>query len=209
VQTLLVVVLSYLVGSVPTGAIAGRLKGVDLRQHGSGNLGFTNALRVLGPAAGVPVLVIDIVKGVAAVLLIASMPGADSLLGETGIRLLAGVSAVAGHVWPVFAGFKGGKGVATACGVFLAMAPVATAAAIVVWGVIVLSMRYVSAGSIVAAATLPCAVAIRQRVTGEREPLLIAAAIVIAVVVIVRHRGNIKRLLNGTENRLGRSPEEE
>ncbi len=207
-QTLLVVVLSYLLGSISPGAIAGRLKGVDLRQHGSGNLGFTNALRVLGPAAGVPVLVVDVLKGVAAVLLIASIPGADSLLGETGIRLLAGIAAIAGHVWPAFAGFRGGKGVATACGVFLAMAPVATAAALVVWGAVVLTTKYVSAASIAAAAALPCAVAIWQRMTGEREPLILAAAVLIAVVVIVRHRGNIRRLLNGTESRLGRNPEE-
>ncbi len=206
-QTILALVLSYLVGSIPTGAIVGRLRGVDLRKEGRGNLRFTNALRVLGPRAGIPVLIVDVGKGIVAVLVFAAIPGADSILGTEGIGLACGLAAVAGHIWPVFAGFRGGKGVATACGVFLAMAPAATAVVVAVWLVIVFASRYVSLGSITAAAVLPIAIAVQGRLTGERQPLLLTAAIVVAAAVILRHRGNIKRLIEGTESRFGRSAE--
>jgi len=209
VQTALVVAISYLLGSIPTGDIAARLRGVDLRSVGSGNPGFTNVLRTMGPRVATPVLIIDIAKGAAAVLLVAGMLGAGSSLGPTGIRLAAGLAAVAGNIWPVFARFRGGRGVATACGVFGAMAPLATLAAVVLWLAIVLSTRYVSLGSIAAAVVLPCAIWIESRVLGTTRPTaLTLAAAVIAVAVVLRHRANIGRLLNGTENRFGRSPEQ-
>ena len=200
--TVVVVVLSYLLGSIPTGAIAGRLRGVDLRSEGSGNLGATNALRVLGPAVGVPVLVVDVAKGALAVLAVARIAGADSLLGPSGIRLAAGLAAIAGHVWPVFAGFRGGKGVATACGVFLAMAPLATAAAVVVWAVLVGATRYISVASIGAVALLPFGIAAEAAVRQAPRPTaLIVTAGLVAAAVVVLHRANIGRLVNGTENR--------
>lgn len=201
-QTVVVVVLSYLLGSIPTGAIAGKLRGVDLRSEGSGNLGATNALRVLGPAVGVPVLVVDVAKGALAVLAVARIAGADALLGPSGIRLAAGLAAIAGHVWPVFAGFRGGKGVATACGVFLAMAPLATAAAVVVWAVLVGTTRYISVASIGAVILLPFGIAAEAAVREAPRPTaLIVTAGVVAAAVVVLHRANIGRLVNGTENR--------
>jgi glycerol-3-phosphate acyltransferase PlsY len=202
VQTLFVLLISYVLGSFPTGVIAGRLYGVDLREHGSGNTGFTNALRVLGPRAGVPVLLIDMAKGVLAVLVVAALAGPGSPLGPSGIRVAAGLAAIAGHIWPVFAGFRGGKAVATAAGVFLALSPVATAVALAVWFAAVLATRYVSIGSIASAIVLPFAVGIEARLARVAQPLLIvAAAAAVAIVIVVRHRGNLRRLLAGTESK--------
>ncbi len=206
-QTALVVVISYLLGSIPTSNIAARLRGVDLRTVGSGNPGFTNVLRTLGPRVAAPVLIIDIAKGAAAVLFVAGTLGAGSSLGHAGIGLAAGLAAVAGHIWPIFARFRGGKGVATACGVFAAMAPLATLAAVVLWLAIVLPTRYVSLGSIAAALFLPWAIWIEAGILGTGRPTeLILTAGLVAVAVVLRHLGNIKRLVNGTENRFGRDP---
>jgi glycerol-3-phosphate acyltransferase PlsY len=205
VPTLLVLLISYLLGSIPTSDIAGRLKGVDLRKSGSGNPGFTNALRVLGPRVGVPVLIVDVAKGAVAVLVVAGVFGAGSPLGPVGVRLAAGLAAVAGHMWPVFAGFRGGKGVATACGVFLAMVPLAAGASVLLWLVVVGATRYVSVASITAALFLPFAIWGEARIHDRApSPALVVAGIVIAAAVVLRHRPNIRRLANGTENRFGR-----
>ncbi|MBM3307026.1 MAG: glycerol-3-phosphate 1-O-acyltransferase PlsY [Candidatus Eisenbacteria bacterium] len=204
VPTLLVAALSYLVGSIPAGDIAARLRGTSLRTAGSGNPGFTNAWRVLGPRAAVPVLIADIAKGVVAVLAIAPALGGGSPLGPTGVRLAAGVAAIAGHAWPVFAGFRGGKGVATACGVFLALSPLATLAAAAVWCALVAATRYVSLGSIAGALALPWGVWVEARRAGTAQPAaLVAAAAVVAALIVARHRSNVGRLLAGTENRFG------
>ncbi|MEA3409058.1 MAG: glycerol-3-phosphate 1-O-acyltransferase PlsY, partial [Candidatus Eisenbacteria bacterium] len=210
VQTALVVLISYLLGSIPTSNIAARLRGVDLRRVGSGNPGFTNVLRTMGARVAAPVLIVDIAKGVAAVLFVAGTLGDGSSLRQTGIGLAAGLAAVAGHIWPVFARFRGGKGVATACGVFAAMAPLATLAAVVLWLAIVIPTRYVSLGSIAAALFLPWAIWIEGGIleTGRPTALMLTAGLV-AVAVVLRHLGNIKRLLNGTENRFGRTPKQE
>jgi len=207
VQTALVVVISYLLGSIPTSDIAARLRGVDLRSVGSGNPGFTNVLRTLGARVAAPVLIVDVAKGAAAVLLVAGTLGTGSSLGQTGIGLAAGLAAVAGHIWPIFAGFRGGKGVATACGVFAAMAPLATLAVVVLWLAIVVPTRYVSLGSIVATLFLPWTIWIEAGIReAERPTALILTAGLVAVAVVLRHLSNIKRLLNGTENRFGRTP---
>ena len=209
-QTAFVILLSYLLGSIPTGAIAGRLRGVDLRSEGSGNLGATNALRVLGPRVGVPVLIVDIAKGAAAVLLVTLLAGPEPHLGASGIRLAAGLAAMAGHVWPLFAGFRGGKGVATACGVFLAMAPLATAASVAAWAVLVCATRYVSVGSIGAVVLLPFAIAGEATARGRPLPTaLIVTAALVAAAVVALHRANIKRLLAGNENRFAFKKQEE
>ena len=204
-STFLSVLISYLLGSIPTSAIAARMRGIDLRAEGSGNLGFTNALRILGPRAAVPVLIIDIAKGLVAVTVVARALGTSSPLGPTGIALAAGLAAVAGHIWPAFARFRGGKGAATACGVFLALAPLATLAVAAVWLIIVLTTRYVSPGSIISAALLPFAVFIEARSRGIAQPLtLVIAAAAVAAAIILKHRSNIRRLLRGEENRFGK-----
>jgi len=203
-QTFFVLLISYLVGSFPTGVIAGRLHGVDLRQHGSGNTGFANALRVLGPKAGIPVLIVDIGKGLIAVMAVSALAGAHSPLGPTGIRIAAGLAAVAGHIWPAFTGFRGGKAVATTAGVFLALSPVATVVALAIWTVVVLATRYISVASIAAAFVLPFGVAIEARVVRTPQPVaLVAAAAAMAIAIVVRHRSNMRRLLAGTESKVG------
>jgi glycerol-3-phosphate acyltransferase PlsY len=207
VQTALVALISYLLGSLPVGATIAGLRGVDIRSVGSGNVGFTNVLRTLGPWMAAPVLILDIGKGVVAVLVVADLLGAGSVLGPTGIRLAAGLAAVAGHNWPVFSRFRGGRGVATACGMFLAMSPLATLAAVVLWLAVVLATRYVSLGSMAGALLLPWAIWFESRMMGtERPTALTLTAALVALGVLVRHIPNIRRLLNGTENRFGRSP---
>jgi len=203
VHTLFVLLVSYTLGSFPTGAIAGRIHGVNIREHGSGNLGFTNVLRVLGPRAGIPVLVVDVLKGFVAVAAVAAIAGPASPLGPTGIRVAAGLAAVAGHIWPIFADFRGGKAVATAAGVFLALSPVATSVTIAVWLAVVFASKYVSIGSLAAAVALPFAVGIESRARHVPQPLLlVAAAAAVAIAIVVRHRANMRRLLAGTESRV-------
>jgi acyl phosphate:glycerol-3-phosphate acyltransferase len=210
VSTALVIALSYLVGSIPTGDIAARIRGKSLRTAGSGNPGFTNAWRILGPRAAVPVLIADIAKGVVAVLVIAPALGGGSPLGPTGIRLAAGLSAVAGHVWPLFARFRGGKGVATACGVFLALSPLATLAAAVVWCALVAATRTVSLGSIAAALVLPWGVLFETERAGTAQATaLVWASAVVAALIVVRHRSNVRRLLTRTESRFGARPQQD
>lgn len=184
--------LSYLAGSIPTGLWLGlRLKGVDIREHGSRNIGATNTMRVLGKRLGAAALAGDMVKGAVPVLLVAR-------LSEWQYAPLAcGVAAIAGHTWSVFLGFRGGKGVATSGGVFLALAPVPTLIATGAFALVVALTRMVSAGSITAAVALTAAVYLMPYDTVLR--VLVTA---IALLVIVRHRTNIQRILNGTENRI-------
>jgi glycerol-3-phosphate acyltransferase PlsY len=188
---------SYLLGAIPTSHLVSRLFArIDLREHGSGNLGATNLYRVLGWKYAVPVALFDIAKGAIPVLVFAPRV-ADSEL----FALACGVAAILGHVLSVFVGFKGGKGVATTAGVMLGLTPLALAVAAAVWAVLVLLTGYVSLGSIAAAAVLPVAVYLLERPT-TAELLWIDVAV--AAGVIFLHRRNIQRLIRGTENRLGR-----
>jgi glycerol-3-phosphate acyltransferase PlsY len=188
---------SYFIGAIPTSYLLSRLfAGIDLRQHGSGNLGATNLYRVLGWKYAVPAAVVDIAKGAIPVLLFAPQVSHSQLFA-----LACGVAAILGHVFSVFVGFKGGKGVATAAGVMLGLAPLALAVSAVIWALLVRLTGYVSVGSIAAAAALPLAVYLLEDSTSP-ELLWIAAAI--AAGVILLHRKNIQRLLKGTENRFGR-----
>ena len=193
------VVIAYLLGSIPFAYLAGRARGVDLRQHGSGNLGATNAVRVLGIGTGVVVYVLDTLKGFLPVFLLVP------LLVATRLDLWAiaiGVAAIAGHVRPVYLGFqKGGKGVATAGGVFLALAPLATAVGLSIWLLTFLPSGYVSLASIVTAALFPFAVL----ATGTpARSALFAVAVIVAVFVVWTHRANITRLRRGEEHRFRR-----
>ena len=197
--------LAYLVGAVPFGLILGRaLRGVDLREHGSGNLGATNALRVLGVPLGLTVLALDFAKGCLPTLAAEFHPATAN--GPGWSALAAGLAAVLGHVFPIYLGFRGGKGVATGAGVLAALAPLATAIAAVVFALTVAATRYVSLGSILAALALPITLAVTSgpAALDERLPALLAASS-IAVLVLARHRENVTRLLRGTENKLGRS----
>ncbi|HEX5634262.1 MAG TPA: glycerol-3-phosphate 1-O-acyltransferase PlsY [Gemmatimonadales bacterium] len=188
--------LAYLVGAFPSSYVAAKaFRGIDLREHGSRNLGATNLYRVLGWKFAVPVAVVDILKGTLPVLLFAPRVS-DSTL----VALLMGVAAVVGHVFSVFVGFKGGKGVATAAGAMLGIAPLAVAACAVVWAGLLWLTGYVSVGSMAGALTLPVAIWVLQ--PDRRELVLPSAALAAAIVWF--HRQNVRRLLNGTENRFGR-----
>ncbi|HLS47603.1 MAG TPA: glycerol-3-phosphate 1-O-acyltransferase PlsY [Gemmatimonadales bacterium] len=192
----LALVASYLAGAIPTSFIAGKLaRGIDLREHGSGNLGATNLYRVLGWKIAVPVAVIDILKGAVPVLAFA-----PAVSASRGVALACGMSAVVGHVFSVFVRFRGGKGVATAAGAMLALAPLAILALLGLWAALVFGTGFVSLGSIVAAVLLPAAVWVLHPDLRS----LVPAVAVIAAGIVWLHRANIQRLLAGTENRFGR-----
>jgi acyl phosphate:glycerol-3-phosphate acyltransferase len=188
---------SYLLGAVPTSYLAARLfRGIDLREHGSRNLGATNLYRVLGWRYAVPVGLFDAVKGAIPVLVFAPRISSSQL-----VALLCGVVAIVGHVFSVFVRFRGGKGVATAAGVMLALTPVALGVAAVVWAVLVYLTGYVSVGSIAAAAVFPVAVYLLEP---PDQPGILWVDVLVAAAIIWFHRANIRRLLQGTENRFGR-----
>jgi glycerol-3-phosphate acyltransferase PlsY len=188
---------SYLLGAIPTSHLVSRtFANIDLRQHGSGNLGATNLYRVLGWKYAIPVALFDIAKGVIPVVWFAPQVSRSELYA-----LACGVAAIVGHVLSVFVRFKGGKGVATAAGVMLGMTPLALATAATVWALVLLLTGYVSLASIAAAAILPLAVYLLEQPT---SPELFWVVVLVAAGVIVLHRRNIQRLLNGTESRFGR-----
>jgi len=199
VHPIAAVVIAYLLGSIPFAYLAGRARGVDLRQHGSGNLGATNAVRVLGVPTGAVVYVLDTLKGFLPVFLLVPMLVAPRL---DLWAIAVGVAAIIGHVRPVYLGFqKGGKGVATAGGVFLALAPLATALGLAVWVLVFLPSGYVSLASIVTAALFP--IAMLATGTPVRSALF-GVAVAMAAFVVWTHRANIGRLRRGEEHRFRR-----
>jgi glycerol-3-phosphate acyltransferase PlsY len=189
----------YLLGSIPSSYIMGRLlKGIDLREHGSGNLGAANTFRVLGARAAVPVLLFDVGKGFLAVKLL-SMAGIYSIE----LTIVAALVAILGHNYSIFVRFSGGKGVGTTSGAFLAMSPLAVGICFLVWLVMLLSFRIVSLASMAAAASLPLAIMMTNRFAGgDTHTYVIILSIVVALLVIYKHRPNIHRLLDGTETKI-------
>ena len=189
-------ILGYFLGSIPSGWLAGRwLKGIDLRTIGSGSTGATNVLRHVGKGPALGVFLIDVGKGAAAVLIARALG-----LGDW-IQVLTGLTALAGHIWPVWLGFKGGKAVATGLGLFLGLAwPVGLASFGVFLAVFSLS-RYVSLASVLAAISLPLLMA-----AGTDSSANLMVALVAMLLVLWRHRSNIKRLINGTEPKLSQKP---
>lgn len=192
-------VIAYLAGGIPAAWLAGKaFAGIDLRQHGSGNLGATNVYRVLGWKVASLVMAFDVAKGLLPVLF---LPRWITSPWSAHWALAFGLAAIAGHVRSPFLLWRaGGKGVATACGVFLALAPIATLIALAAWGVVLGISGYVSLASLVAAVALPAAVAWRL---GVRSPTF-ALAVLVALFVFWTHRANIGRLARGTEHRFGR-----
>ena len=204
---ILSLVAGYLLGSIPFGLLAARLKGIDIRRHGSGNIGATNVWRVCGWRCGLPVFALDVLKGVASVAAarwLAMQFAADP--AWTGIA--AAMACILGHSFPVWLRFKGGKGVATSLGVFLGLMPLASLCALALWLIVFKAGGYVSLASIVAAIALPLTAIIAQCAgwghgwsSGWPGAGFAAFA---GALVIVRHRANIARLRAGTENRFGR-----
>lgn len=183
---------AYLLGAVPASYVAGRIRGIDLREHGSKNLGATNVYRVLGWRYAIPVACFDVVKGAAAVGLLGRWAN-----GPEWLPVALGVTAVLGHLFSPFVAFKGGKGVATAAGMFLALAPLAVLIALPVWGMCLWLTGYVSLSSIIAAASFPVWV----RLTAPDAQPAFVAALAMALMIVYTHRANIRRLVAGTENR--------
>ncbi|MDD5594512.1 MAG: glycerol-3-phosphate 1-O-acyltransferase PlsY [Candidatus Margulisbacteria bacterium] len=191
-MTFFLILASYLLGAIPFGWLVGKSLKVDVRKTGSGNIGATNVLRTLGPGPGAAVLVLDLLKGTAAVLI------GQAFSPDPLIVVLCGLSAIIGHSYPVYLGFRGGKGAATGLGVLLGVAPDIFVFAVLLFLVIVALTRYVSVGSILTAITVFIAFLLYAR------PLPYSvAALLAAVLIIARHRPNIKRLIAGTEPRLG------
>ncbi len=188
---IIVVISAYIIGSIPTGLLLAKaFGGVDIRESGSGNIGATNVYRTLGRKVGLLTLVGDCLKGVVPVV-------ATYALGFGALWVaIVGLAAFLGHVYTVFLGFKGGKGVATALGVFLAVSYPSVLIALAVFVLVLLKWRYVSLASVTAAAVMPSLVALI-----DRRPETVAMSVVIAAMVIYRHRENIKRLKAGTENK--------
>lgn len=193
IYVLYAAVASYLIGSIPFGFILARYtKGIDIRQFGSGNIGATNVWRTMGPLPGMIVLLLDMSKGVASVLI-------GRYLGDVGTEIIAAFCALCGHSWPVFLKFKGGKIVATGGGIILAISPLTTLVALAVLLTTVGISRYVSLGSIMAAITIPV-----MMIMLKMDFLYILFGVVIALFVIYKHRPNIERILSGTEFKVGK-----
>ncbi|HXJ14301.1 MAG TPA: glycerol-3-phosphate 1-O-acyltransferase PlsY [Candidatus Limnocylindrales bacterium] len=193
--TILLLAAVYLLGSIPFGLLLARLSvGSDIRKSGSGNIGATNVARVAGPAAGILTLILDAAKGSAAVWLATRFTEHSSTL-----MTLAGVIALLGHCFPVWLKFKGGKGVATALGVFLMLAPMAALCALLVFIAVTLAWRYVSLGSVSAAAAMPLLMYFLWA-PGHAPPLVVDFGTLFAsALVIVKHDANLQRLVDGTE----------
>ncbi|MEN8374436.1 MAG: glycerol-3-phosphate 1-O-acyltransferase PlsY [Gemmatimonadota bacterium] len=183
-------ILAYLLGSIPSSFLAGRARGIDLRERGSGNLGATNVFRVLGWRWAAPVMLLDVAKGFVPARYFAGLAAVDG----TGWALAFGVAAIVGHVFPVYVRFRGGKGVATGGGVFLALAPAAVGIGLLVWGGVVAITGIVSLASMVAALALPAAVWWL-----EGSGLMFYVALALAAFVLVTHRANVRRLVRGEE----------
>lgn len=208
-----IIILSYLVGSIPTSIIISKaVKGIDIRNYGSGNAGGTNVMRVLGWKHGVLVIILDALKGAIAVVLIARLhygvlpfQNVSPFDDFTLVQIIAGISAVVGHIWTVFAGFRGGKGIATALGMLLMIITVDMLIAVGIFLIVVSISRYVSLGSIVSAMAVPLSMIFRENVLHthiEGYNTLLPFVIGVSLLVIFTHRKNLVRLLNGTENKL-------
>lgn len=198
IQNILILLAAYLLGSIPFSVIIGKLfYKTDVRQFGSGNPGATNMLRTLGTKAGIIVLLLDIGKGVAAVMLAHFMENTGTLSLDE-LKAITGACAIAGHIFPVFLKFKGGKGVATAVGVIYAIQPLFGVIASLLFIAVLVITRYVSLGSILAAAIYPVLNIIFYK---ESTKGVLIFAIILALVIIFKHKTNIQRLLKGEENR--------
>jgi len=196
----LAVALAYAAGSFPSAYLAGKARGVDLRKHGSGNLGATNVIRVLGTKIGLVVFAVDVAKGALPVLLLPRYT--TSNLPPVWLAIACGVAAILGHTRPVFLLFKrGGKGVATAAGVFLALAPIQTMLVLIVFAVVLLTSGYVSLGSLISATLLPVLIGVTL---GPKSPVF-AISVLVALFVYWTHRANIGRLRRGEEHRFGKA----
>lgn len=198
------IIIAYLVGSIPTAIIYGKIfRGIDIREHGSGNAGATNVFRVMGWKSGLIVLLIDITKGLIATLFIYKIAINSVPFEPVLIQIIAGLSAVFGHIWTVFAGFKGGKGVGTGAGMIIGIIPEAVLAGLIIFIITVKLTRYVSLGSLLASITIPFYLFFKKIFFQDSvSKTIMLFALFIPILIIYTHRSNIVRLLNGTENKI-------
>lgn len=213
---IVITILSYLVGSIPTSIIISKMvRGIDIRDHGSGNAGGSNVFRVLGWKYGVFVIILDALKGALAVIVVARLylgsfpfPNATPFDDFTLVQIIAGIAAVLGHIWTIFADFKGGKGIATSLGFLVAIITIDLLLALAVFSIVVLVSRYISLGSVVAAISVPIIMVVRENIFGvdiSGYHTILPFTIFLAFLVIYTHRANIGRLLNGSENKISLS----
>lgn len=197
------IIISYLVGSIPTAFIFGKIKGIDIRKSGSGNIGATNALRILGKKIGISVLLIDILKGFFVVAFIGDVFISKSGFAPGFMKIIFALAVIAGHNWTVFLNFKGGKGVATTLGALFGLASdlpglnIVLILAIFTWIIVFLVSRIVSLASISSGLSLPIYMMVFKQDKG-----IIALGVVLSIIVLSRHKSNIKRLFQGTEKRI-------
>ncbi len=193
------IIIAYLLGSIPTSYLIGKLKGIDVRQYGSGNVGATNVLRVMGKLPALITLIFDIGKGVLAVTLVAGFfYQRNAAITFSVFRAILGLAVIAGHNWTVFLKFKGGKGVATFIGVFMVIFPVGLLAGLILWFFTTCFTKYVSLGSIVFAISVPVIAAF----SGANIEVVILS-VTCCIIICYKHKSNIRRLLMGTENKIG------
>jgi glycerol-3-phosphate acyltransferase PlsY len=205
---LIILLAGYLAGSLPTAIIVSKIlrgKDFDIRNEGSGNAGGTNVFRVLGWQAGLVVMLVDVFKGFAATRWISQwQPFGAPYIDETVMPIVTGIAAVLGHIWTVFAGFRGGKGVGAAAGMIVALYPLAALVCLVIFVAVVFATRYVSLGSMIAACALPVVLLAGQKMWRQEIPEAhFQFSLAIAFLILFTHRQNIQRLLAGTENRIG------
>ena len=198
-------VMAYLLGSLSGSLLVGRLRGLDIRQHGSGNAGGTNALRVAGWKFALAVVVIDVGKGALATLVGAWQPGPNAMPAHDlqYVIGLCGFAAVLGHCWPVYFGFRGGKGAGTAIGVILVMAPLFAAMMFLIWISVIAATRYVGLATVCAGLAFPCLVIVAAQLDHVESPALLPFALAIAALLVYTHRSNLRRMLRNEEPKLG------
>ncbi len=213
---LVIILLSYLVGAIPTSIIMSKIvKGIDIRNHGSGNAGGSNVFRVMGWKYGITVILLDATKGMIAVLLVSRLyfgnfpfPNATPFDDFTLVQIIAGFAAILGHIWTIFAGFKGGKGIATGLGILVSIVTVDMLLGLVVFAIVVGVSKYISLGSLAAAFSVPLFMIIRENVFGvdiSGYGTILPLAIGLAFLVMYTHKSNIGRLINGNENKISLS----
>ncbi len=194
------IILAYLIGSIPTAVWIGKtFYNIDVREFGSGNAGATNTFRVLGQKAGIPVLIIDILKGAAAVSLAFLSPYIFESDQFVNLQLALGIAALVGHIFPVFAGFRGGKGVATILGIVMCILPLSCCVSLGIFLIVLLTSRMVSLSSMLAGIAFPF---ILHFIFGNENPILTTFSIVVALLLVVTHRKNIIRILNKQESKI-------
>ena len=207
-DTALFIIGAWLIGGIPFGYMAGRAKGIDIREHGSGNIGATNVTRILGKKLGISCFICDAAKGFIPVFIAANLAAKVDANWPTWLPIATVFATVAGHIWTPFLRFRGGKGIATSAGALAGVAPIPIGAAFMVWLLTFSITRYVSLASIIGAVTLPIAgISLRLFAPTPQNTISIPTIILLTVIgllAIIRHRSNVTRLLNGTENKFER-----